>query len=65
MPGRVVKIEPRMATQPAASRLVLVDVQVVHHHVESAIRVGSHDFMHEPEKVYRRAPEMPFSSISA
>ena len=55
MRGGVVKVNLRMATQPAPSRLVLVDVQVVHDHVESAIRIGSHDFIHEPKKVHRGA----------
>ena len=54
--GRVVKINLRMATQPVPSRLVLVDVQVVHDDVESAIRIGSYDFIHEWEKVHRGAP---------
>ncbi len=54
--GRVVKVNSRMATQPAPGRLVLVDIQVVHDHVECPIRIGSHDVIHEPEKVHRGAP---------
>ena len=56
MRGRVVKGDLRMAHQPSPGRLVLVDVQVVHDHVEFPVGVGSHDVIHEPEKVYRGAP---------
>ena len=41
MRGRVVKVDLRMAAEPSPSRLVLVDVQVVHNHVERPLRIGS------------------------
>ena len=52
MRGRVVKVNLRMATKPAPSRLVLVDVQIVHNHVEFPVGVGAHHRIHEPEKVH-------------
>jgi len=56
MRGRVVKVDLRMANQPSPSRLVFVDVQVVHDHMEFPVGVGSHDVVHKAEKVYRSAP---------
>ena len=37
MGGRVVKADLRMANQPSPGRLILVDVEVVHDHVECPI----------------------------
>src|SRR5271157_1712708 len=56
MRGRVVKVDLRLANQPSPSRLVFVDVEVVHDHMEFPVRVGSHDLIHKAEKVYRGAP---------
>ena len=44
-----------MAHQPWPGRLVLVDVEVVHDQVEFPVGVGSHDVIHEAEKVHRSA----------
>lgn len=54
--GRVVKVDLRMANQPSPGRLVFVDVQVVHDHMEFPVGVASHDVIHKAEKVYRGAP---------
>ena len=56
MRGRVMKVDLRMANQPSPSRLVFVDVQVVHDHMEFPVGVGSHELVHKAEKVYRGAP---------
>src|SRR5207253_10037772 len=50
--GRV-KVNLRMATEPALSRRVIVDVQVVQDDVKFALREVSDHTIHELQKIHR------------
>lgn len=54
--GSVVKAHPGMAADPASQSFVFVDVQIIRHDVQFAIRIGPHDFIHEAEEIHRSAP---------
>lgn len=45
-----------MTIQPTAGSFILMNVQVIDYHVQVAIRMGSHDIIHEPQKVDGGAP---------
>jgi len=45
-----------MPAQPSAGSLILVDVQVIDHHVQHTMGIGSHHLIHEPQEIYRRTP---------
>ena len=56
MRGGVVKLDLLMAAKPSPRGFILVDVQIVHDHMQFPLGVGSHNVVHEPQKVDRGAP---------
>ena len=52
----VVKVDSGMARQPPLGGLVLVNIQVIHDHMEIAIGAGGNDGIHELQEVHRGAP---------
>ena len=45
-----------MTVQPAAGSFILMNVQVIDYHVQLAIRMSSHNLIHEPQEVDGGAP---------
>ena len=48
------ELDGRMAGQPALGRVILVNVQIIEHHVERPLGEGRHDVIHEAQEVDRR-----------
>ena len=51
----VVEMHVGMLFQPALGGFVLVNVEVVDHHMQLPLGESGDDIVHEPQKVHRRA----------
>ena len=56
MGRRMVKVHARISPQPSPGGLILVNVQVVQHPMQVALRKGGDDVIHEMKEVDRGAP---------